>query len=217
MQDFLAFLKSAEPLFTCLLSLGTIALAIFTLMLFRATRAAALEAEKYNARLLDENKRLANAAELQAETTKTSLEKLVGASIASTTTAQESLKAAKDLSERQIQLSQRQMIVELWDYISNLSAIDCRQGKTVGPDVTKALNTLELIAICCEGGMVDKEVIKRTFREPFMELFEQIADCMEIPGRDKNGRRLLDENHATVQMYEELKTEERNRYKTAPV
>lgn len=58
-------------------------------------------------------------------------------------------------------LSQRQLLLPLWDYMSSLKNIDPAQP--IEPDVLKVVNSLELVSLCCEDGMVDAAVIKRTF------------------------------------------------------
>lgn len=106
----------------------------------------------------------------------------------------------------QKRLSQRQLIVPLWEYISSLSEIDPQ--KPITPDIIKTINTLELIAITCEGGMIDKDVIKRTFSQQFIRQFDKINACKIIPGFvSKTGNDLLNENPATLAFYKELMIE----------
>lgn len=106
----------------------------------------------------------------------------------------------------QKRLSQRQLIVPLWEYISSLSEIDPKRPIT--PDIIKTVNTLELISLTCEGGMVDKVVIKRTFSQQFIKLFDSINACKIIPGfGSKTGNDLLNENPATLAFYDELMKE----------
>ena len=101
-------------------------------------------------------------------------------------------------------LSQRQLIVPLWEYISSLSEINPQRPIT--PDIVKAINTLELIAITCEGKMIDKVVIKRTFSQQYIKHFDNIKACQIIPGLElKTGSDLLKENPATIAFYDELK------------
>jgi hypothetical protein len=103
-------------------------------------------------------------------------------------------------------LSQRQLIVPLWEYISSLSEIDPKIPVT--PDIIKAINTLELIAITCEGKMIDKIVIKRTFSKQYIKHFDNIKACHTIPGLEpKTGNDLLKENPATLLFYDELMSE----------
>jgi len=112
----------------------------------------------------------------------------------------------------QKRLSQRQLIVPLWEYISSLSEIDPQNPIT--PDIIKAVNTLELVALTCEGGMVDKVVIKRTFSQQFIKFFDNINACKIIPGSEpKTGSDLLKENPATLAFYNELKRELNNKKK----
>jgi len=109
-------------------------------------------------------------------------------------------------------LSQRQLIVPLWQYISSLNEID--PAKPITPDIIKAANTMELIAITCEGGMIDKSVIKRTFADQFIKHCDNIKACASIPGfTNKTGTDILREAPATLSFYDELMTDLKNKNK----
>ncbi|MGL6429725.1 MULTISPECIES: DUF4760 domain-containing protein [Aeromonas] len=102
-------------------------------------------------------------------------------------------------------LSQRQLLLPLWEYMSTLSKID--DTKPITSDVIKVVNTLELVALCCEGGMIDELIIRRTFKEQFMEHYESIERCLILPGLKLNGKQLLKENKAASQFYMSLESE----------
>lgn len=104
-------------------------------------------------------------------------------------------------------LSQRQLLVPLWSYISSLDDIDPTPGNIITPSVIKAMNTLELIALCCEGGMIDPIIIRRTFRHNYLHIFDQIQRCGILPGTTKDGPKLISENRAAELLYIELKKE----------
>lgn len=112
---------------------------------------------------------------------------------------------AKKLHESQQLLTQRQLLVPLWGYISGLNEIDPQSPIT--PDVVKAINTLELVALCCEGAMIDEKVIKRTFSYGFISLYQQIESCNKIPGLNKTGKELLLEAKAAGLFYKKLENE----------
>lgn len=99
-------------------------------------------------------------------------------------------------------LSQRQLLIPLWSHMSSINEISPRNP--VGPDVIKAVNTLELVALCCEGGMIDKAVIKRTFQSVYLKLYQQVEACSDVPGCQKSGREMLTENRAAMALYTEL-------------
>lgn len=121
------------------------------------------------------------------------------------------VQATMKVADMQKTLSQRQLIVPLWDHMSSLNDID--PANPVVADVLRAVNTLELVALCCEGGMVDDQVIKRTFRDPFVQLYDAIGRCPEIPSLRKSGLEILRENRAAMQFYEVLKKEHLERDK----
>lgn len=102
-------------------------------------------------------------------------------------------------------LSQRQLLLPLWDHMATLSKIDANNPIT--PDIIKAVNTLELVALCCEGGMIDENVIRRTFREQFMMHYEDVRKCRNIPGLPYDGEELLKQNRAATQFYISLDQE----------
>jgi len=102
-------------------------------------------------------------------------------------------------------LSQRQMILPLWEYMSSLHEVDPKAPIT--RDVLKIVNTLELVALCVEGGMVDERVIKRTFSGIYMKLYEQVQVCSEIPGLGRTGSALWKENPAAMRFFRQLEKE----------
>ena len=99
-------------------------------------------------------------------------------------------------------LSQRQLLLPLWSYMSSINEIN--PASPVTPDIIKAVNTLELVALCCEGGMVDEAVIKRTFQPLYIKIYHQIEACSSIPGCQKTGRELLTENRSAAKLYRNL-------------
>ena len=65
------------------------------------------------------------------------------------------------IDENQMVLSQRQLLIPLWNHMSVLNHIN--PEKPVEPDVIGPVNTLELVAVSCEGGMVDTQVSRGCF------------------------------------------------------
>jgi hypothetical protein len=110
-------------------------------------------------------------------------------------------------------LAQRQLLIPLWEYMSNLD--DISPADPAPKQVQRTVNTLELIALCCEGGMVDEAVIKRTFRDPFIYLYDLVDGLPEMPTLRKNGRQMLRENPSAMAFYRRLKKELENRDKLA--
>ncbi|WP_437589244.1 DUF4760 domain-containing protein [Sorangium sp. So ce1000] len=106
----------------------------------------------------------------------------------------------------QKQLAQRQIVIQLWDRMTRLKPIDPKNPEPAM--VHDALSTMELIGLCCEGGMVDASVIKRTFGPIFIRLCEMIKRCDAIPTlENKTGSELLLENRCAMAFYDELMTE----------
>lgn len=114
-------------------------------------------------------------------------------------------------------LTQRQLLIPLWEYMSKLNDIDPNPSVVKGKQVQETVNTLELVALCCEGGMVDESVIKRTFREPFILLYDVVAALPEMPDLRKSGRQLLNENPSAMTFHGKLMKEKQNAGKLAKV
>lgn len=112
------------------------------------------------------------------------------------------------ISNSQELLAQRQLLVPLWGYISTLNEINSQSP--IVPDVIKAVNTLELVALCCEGKMIDEKVIKRTFSNEFIKIYEQIEACQNLAGLNKSGKTLLGEAKSASLFYKKLKDEHLN-------
>ncbi|MDX5991743.1 hypothetical protein [Ectopseudomonas alcaliphila] len=102
-------------------------------------------------------------------------------------------------------LAQRQLLIPLWDHMATLTKINHLDPVT--PDIIKVVNTLELVALCCEGGMIDEGVIKRTFRDQFTDHYESVMKCQIVPGFDHGGDTLLKQNRAATQFYRSLEAE----------
>lgn len=115
------------------------------------------------------------------------------------------------IHDNQMVLSQRQLLIPLWAHMSILNHID--PENPIEPDAIRLVNTLELIAVCCEGKMVDAQVIKRVFRDLYMQFYEEIAGIRMLPGRKISGAELLKENRAAMHFYDELKREHMDRDK----
>lgn len=108
------------------------------------------------------------------------------------------------IHNEQMTLSQRQIFVDIWPRLADLSKIN--PASPVEPDVVKTINVLELVAVCCEGNMLDISVIRRTFRHRYLEFYETIGRVGEM-STGKSGQDLLRENPAIGKLYEKLKKE----------
>lgn len=108
-------------------------------------------------------------------------------------------------------LSQRQLLLPLWDHMSTLNSVD--PADPITPDAIKIVNTLELVALCCEGGMIDEKVILRTFRDGYMKHFEEVSKCGVFPGSTFDGKALLKQNKSAMAFYKKLENDELNRDK----
>lgn len=104
----------------------------------------------------------------------------------------------------QKQLAKRQFIIPIWQYMATLDSID--PNKVIIPNLIKVINTLELIAVSCEGKMIDKKIILRVFAHQYVLLYEQIQSCGAIPSlNNKTGQMLLNECPAVISFYNDIK------------
>ena len=137
-----------------------------------------------------------------------------GQSALSSSIASEQARVALRINESQTRLSQRQLLLPLWQYISTLSNIDPESPIT--KDILRVVNTLELVALSCEGEMVDAQVIRRTFRDLYLKLYDQIQAVRQIPGLKISGMELLRQNPAAMAFYDQLRREHLDRDRIRP-
>ena len=110
----------------------------------------------------------------------------------------------RDLSGKDRLLSQRQMFVTIWPQISTLSAID--PARPVEVDVIRAANALELVAVCWEADVVDRDLIRRSFSESFIRMYDAIDQVPKLP-RGDTGREILRAAPAIGAVYGALRKE----------
>lgn len=127
--------------------------------------------------------------------------------------AKKAQQRADEIHNSEKLLAQRQFIVPLWQQTSTLSDVDPDNPKT--DDVVKALNVLELVAVCTEAGMVDVQVMKRVFAENFLRLYRQIRKCKKVPRLEIDGEELLNRCPAVKQLFKDLEAEADSKHKPA--
>lgn len=123
--------------------------------------------------------------------------------------------AARERAQRLFE--QRIQLIPLWQYISSLSAIDPDQPNS--PDAVQIANTLELIAVSVEGGLIDRSIVLRVFRGRFIEMYEQVDQCGQLPGYAAGftGKKLLAQCNAAVELYDQLIKERRAADRPQPI
>ena len=138
-----------------------------------------------------------------------------GAVLISLFTFRRQVELTKSLHEQQILLSQRQIFISLWPTLSNLRKLDPQ--KPIHPDVVNAVNTLQLLAVCCEGGAVDALLVRRAFADSFLEMCDMIESVPKMASLGKSGLELLRENPPVERLREELLIERRGRGALKPI
>ena len=120
------------------------------------------------------------------------------------------------IHKQQQLLAQRQILLPLWEYISQLN--DINPQDPVWLDVIKAVNILELVAVSFEGQLIDENIIRRIFSKQYIEFYQKIEECRNPPENvSMDGRRMLLENPATTRLYQQLMDEHINRNTLSPI
>lgn len=123
-----------------------------------------------------------------------------------------------EMQKMQTLLTQRQLLIPIWDIIGKLRRID--HANINWDEVTQSANTLELIALCWEGQLIDERLIRRTFRDTFITLWREIGQCNSnsaMPHGQKNGPQLQQENKAAARLYRILTEEHENQDLVPPL
>jgi len=129
--------------------------------------------------------------------------------------ANNAMTSAESVAALQRMLTQRQFLIPLWTYMTSVNALDTKNPNI--KDVLNAVHTLELVALCVEGGMVDEAIIKRTFRDAFLQLYDQVESCPYMDRLKKDGKTLVRENKAAMAFHDRLLQEHREQDKPAPL
>jgi hypothetical protein len=119
------------------------------------------------------------------------------------------------LAKTDLLYSQRAQLLPLWEYMSGLNHIDIE--KPSGPAILKIVNALELVALCCESNIVDPDLVRRTFRQTYIDLYEEVTQVREVPGRKISGLKLLGENKVAMSWYDKFKQELKDEGKVKPL
>lgn len=127
----------------------------------------------------------------------------------------EQIALSKKVHEEEKLLSQRQLLLPLMQTISQVRDIDT--AKPHWPDVVALMNSLEILALCYESEAVDPAVIRRTYSEKFIELYDKIGECKNPPEGWRSGRQLLAENKAAGKLRDELKQFVQNQNALQPI
>lgn len=126
-----------------------------------------------------------------------------------------SIFVAYKVHQNQKLLTQRQLILPLWEHMASLSNVN--PANPITSDLVKVVNTLELVALCCEGGMIDERIIRRTFKDQFMSHYDSVNKCISVPGTTLSGQDFLMQNRAAVQFYNSLNQERLAQDRVTPV
>jgi hypothetical protein len=103
--------------------------------------------------------------------------------IASVTAIVMSWRTATQLKQRDIQIDKRKLfITTLWDKLTavrGLNATNVTQERLL-----EVLNTLELVAVCWDADIVDRDLVVRAFGASYNERVDEIKRI--VPGTDYN-------------------------------
>lgn len=122
--------------------------------------------------------------------------------------SERSIAVAERTASTQTTLTQRQLLLPLWEHLTALQIIDPMNAAPLV--VIRNVNTLELVALLWEGGMIDGDVLLSAFGDAFVHHYRLIEACRSIEGLGKNGPALLGENPAARRMYRALTRERKS-------
>ncbi len=95
---------------------------------------------------------------------------------------------------------------------------DINPTSPVWPDVIRAVNVLELVAVSWEGELIDENIIRRIFAQRFIHLYRNIEECKNPPSEvGIDGKQMLFECRAATQLYQQLSNEYINQDKLTPI
>ena len=99
------------------------------------------------------------------------------------------------LNRQESDFEKKRFITVLWDKMATVSNIS--RDEPIEADVRYAVNTLELVSLCWQAGIVDKRMVILSFGRLFDSLYIQIEQISErLPGCGKTGHELLTQNPA---------------------
>ena len=65
-------------------------------------------------------------------------------------------------------------------------------NKPIEVAVIEAANALELVAVCWEADVVDRDLIRRSFADSFIKMYADIESIKQVPGKGISGRVLVE-------------------------
>jgi len=106
------------------------------------------------------------------------------------------------LSRDEATVESRRFFSILWEKYILLSKINPQSP--IEPDVRRAINTFELIALCWQANVVDKEMVVLSFGADYNLICGQIEQSVEVPGTGKSGAELLNEHPSIMRVRTEI-------------
>ena len=116
----------------------------------------------------------------------------------------------EEIQKSLAKFSQNAQLIPVWEYISSLDDINPK-GPPVVPDVVKAANTLEFVAILIKTKVIDRDVVLQTFETRYVHLCTKILECPFMEGINKTGQQVMEENPAALALYKELQNNGRRK------
>lgn len=119
------------------------------------------------------------------------------------------LRQAKQIFEEQLKFNRRQLFISIFEQFEDMATIDCKNN--TDKEIVKMINFLELLGICYEGQIVDKDMLFRVFGDLVIEQYQAIELCTDtLKNHTKSGRDMLLESRSATFLYN-LLIEENNK------
>ena len=123
-------------------------------------------------------------------------------------------KVTQQLHLESQRFSQRQLLIPLWEQLDGMR--DVNPQDPVWPEVIRVANTLELIALCVESGIIERDVFDRAWGEMFLDQARKIMKCKGHHDDGRSGTDILNSNRAAREVYEELDRRDKSRSRLTP-
>ena len=132
------------------------------------------------------------------------------ATIGTTILAVFALRQAKQIFKEQLKFNRRQLFLSIFEQFEDMATIDCEKNED--EEIVKMINFLELLGICYEGQIVDKDMLFRVFGDLVIEQYRALESCTErLENHKKSGRDMLLECRSAAHLYKILIDEDNKR------
>ena len=115
---------------------------------------------------------------------------------------------------REHHFDSKRFIINIWDKMANIPKILPVDGDYIEDDIFEALNTLELVAICWQNNIINKNMIYLVFGESYLLRIDEIENISDtLPKLNKTGSELLNNRQVIINVREDIRNMRRERHR----